>query len=299
MAVARPFRREPHVAARAFDYANGETVPPHVHGRHQLLYASSGVMTVRTARGGWIVPPHRGVWIPARVRHSIEMSGAVSMRTLYLRTDVVRRGLDGCRVVNVPPLLRELLLHAVERGGLDRRRPADRRLIAVLLDQLDALPEAPLHLPEPRDPRAQRIAARLRADPGARGTLADVVPHAGASRRTLERLFRSDVGMSLGRWRHQLRLSYALRLLAEGRAVTGVALDVGYDGASAFVAAFRRAFGVTPGKYFRGSAESRGPRGPKPRTNVASAAMRAKSSHSHGTRPKRRRLDHIPPRQRR
>jgi AraC-like DNA-binding protein len=298
MAAPRPFRGEPHVAARAFDYASGERVPPHVHGRHQLLYASSGVMTVRTARGRWVVPPHRGVWIPARVRHSIEMSGAVSMRTLYLRTDLVRGGPDGCRVVNAPPLVRELLLHAVERGGLDRRRPADRRLIAVLLDQLDALPAAPLHLPEPHDPRAQRVAARLRADPGARGTLADVLVHAGASRRTLERLFRADVGMSLGRWRHQLRLSYALRLLAEGRPVTAVALDVGYDGASAFVAAFRSAFGVTPGRYFRGSVERPESRRPGSPARAPRASARAKSHLSAGTRPKRRRRKHVPARHR-
>jgi AraC-like DNA-binding protein len=185
------------------------------------------------------------------VRHSIDVSGAVSMRTLYLRVDLARRWPDGCRVINVRPLLRELVLEAVERGGLDRSVPADRHLVDVLLDHLDALPEAPLHLPEPRDARAQRVIAPLRGDPADRRTLAALARGAGASRRTLERLFRSEVGMSFARWRQQLRLVHALRLLAAGQAVTAVALDVGYESPSAFVVAFRRAFGTTPARYFR------------------------------------------------
>jgi AraC-like DNA-binding protein/quercetin dioxygenase-like cupin family protein len=247
----RPFMGAPHVAAKAFEYAPGEHVPPHRHGRHQLLSASRGVMTVHTPRGAWVVPPHRGVWIPARVRHSIDMSGSVSMRTLYLRVDVARRWPDGCRVVNVPPLLRELILDAVERGGLDRAVPAQRHLVDVLLDQLDALPAAPLHLPEPRDARARRVTALLRDHPSDRRSFTALARGSGASRRTLERLFRSEIGMSFGRWRQQLRLSQALRLLAAGQAVTAVALDVGYESPSAFVAAFRRAFGTTPARYFR------------------------------------------------
>jgi AraC-like DNA-binding protein len=251
MASGPPFRGTPHVAAIAFEYPAGDHIPPHVHGRHQLLYAARGVMTVHTPRGTWVVPPHRGVWIPARVRHSIDVSGALSMRTLYLRTDLASRWPDGCRVINVPPLLRELVLHAVDRGGLDRSVPADRHLVDVLLDQLDALPAAPFHLPEPRDARAQRVAAELHRDPSDRRTFAALARGAGASRRTLERVFRSEIGMSFGRWRQQLRLAHALRLLAAGQGVTAVALDVGYDSPSAFVVAFRRAFGTTPARYFR------------------------------------------------
>jgi AraC-like DNA-binding protein len=251
MPSARPFRGAPHVAGRAFEYAAGEHVAAHRHGRHQLLYAVRGVMTVHTPRGAWVVPPHRGVWIPARVLHSIDVSGAVAMRTLYLRTDLTARWPDGCRVVNVPPLLRELVLEVVERGGLDRSVPADRHLVDVLLDHLEALPAAPFHLPEPRDARALRVTALLRRDPAERRPFAALARGSGASRRTLERVFRSEVGMTFAHWRQQLRLAHALRLLAAGEPVTAVALDVGYESPSAFVVAFRRAFGTTPARYFR------------------------------------------------
>jgi AraC-like DNA-binding protein len=66
----------------------------------------------------------------------------------------------------------------------------------------------------------------------------------------LERIFQKETGLTFGKWWQQLRLLHALRLLAGGRAVTSVALDVGYDSPSAFIAAFRRYFGATPARYF-------------------------------------------------
>jgi AraC-like DNA-binding protein len=94
------------------------------------------------------------------------------------------------------------------------------------------------------------VAAVLRANPSDPRPLAEIVGR-GASLRTIERLFQVETGMTFGRWRQQLRLVEALRLLAVGEPVTSVALDVGYESPSAFVSAFRRTFGVTPGRYFR------------------------------------------------
>jgi AraC-like DNA-binding protein len=120
----------------------------------------------------------------------------------------------------------------------------------VLLDQLEALPTIPLQLPVPRDPRAVRVAEWLRKNPDAPGLLKQVARRAGASVRTLERLFRAETGMTFGKWRQQLRLLHALRELAAGRPVTVVALEVGYDSPSAFIAMFRSALGTTPTRYF-------------------------------------------------
>ncbi len=146
--------------------------------------------------------------------------------------------------------MRELIVHVVGLGTLDRRDPARGRLLGVLLDQLEALPAIPLQLPLPRDPRAARVAAWLREHPDSPGLLKQVARRAGGSVRTVERLFRAETGMTFGKWRQQLRLLHALRLLAAGRSVTAVALEVGYDSPSAFIAMFRSALGTTPGRYF-------------------------------------------------
>jgi AraC-like DNA-binding protein len=217
----------------------------------QLAYAARGVISVTTAEGTWLVPPHRAIWIPAGVVHSIRMSGRVVVRTLFFRAGLAARRLPRtCRAVNVSPLVRELVLHASRRNTLRGDRLADRRLVQVILDQLETLSAEPLRLPMPVDPRARKAAELLQTEPGEPVTLAEAARATGASKRTLERLFLAETHLTFGRWRQRLRFVEALRLLANGHAVTRVALDVGYQGPSAFISAFRRELGKTPGRYF-------------------------------------------------
>ena len=91
----------------------------------------------------------------------------------------------------------------------------------------------------------------LQKEPSDSRSLIELSKFAGASKRTLERLFKHETGLGFGKWRQQLRLGHALRLLAAGDTVTTVATDVGYDSVSAFISAFRITFGKTPGQYFR------------------------------------------------
>lgn len=233
------------------DYPAGFVLPMHFHDRDQLVYASRGVMTVRTRDGAWIVPTHRAVWIPALVPHTIAMSGTVAMRTLYLKPRLAQTLPRDCCVVSVSPLLQSLILHACTFGALSRRRESQAHVIDLMLDQLAAIPTIPLQLPNPSDERAMRVARILLADPGDRRPLNRFCKMAGASKRTIERLFLKDVGMTFGKWRQQLRLMHALRLLAEGANVTRAALEAGYNTPSAFISMFRKALGTTPARYFR------------------------------------------------
>ena len=233
------------------EYADRQVIRTHTHPWHQLIYASRGVMTVRTPEASWVVPTNRGVWVPAGTRHSIQMSGAVSLRTLYLAPRISGALPDEPRVVGISPLLRELILRIVELDSLSVRVPEHAHLVSVLLDHLHVMQSDAVHLPIPRDARAKRIAAILQREPSDTRSLIELSKSAGASKRTIERLFKIETGLGFGKWRQQLRLGHALRLLAAGDAVTTVALDVGYDSISAFISAFRLTFGKTPGQYFR------------------------------------------------
>jgi AraC-like DNA-binding protein len=238
------------VRSFAVRHFHDHMIAPHAHDWHQLIYASEGVMWVHTAQGDWVVPPNRAVWVPAGIEHGIEMTGRVLVQTIYLAADVSAELPRQCCAVNVSPLLRELILHTVRLGMLDQSVPQQARLIGFLLDQLSVLPAIPLQLPLPRDRRAQRAAAWLRAHPGDPGLIKSVARRVSSSARTLERIFQNETGMTFGRWRQQLRLLQALRLLAAGLPVTAVALEVGYDSPSAFIAMFRRTLGTTPHRYF-------------------------------------------------
>jgi AraC-like DNA-binding protein len=225
------------------------TSAAHVHDWDQLTYAASGVMHVHTETASWLVPPHRAVWVPAGLRHTEEHHAPVSVRTLYFAPGLARGLPRDCCMVNIPALLRELILRISRIGVLDRRRPQEAHLIGVLLDELVSVSDVPLQLPMPRDPRARRLAAVLQARPDAADSVAVLAGQAGASRRTIERLFLHETKMTVGEWRRRLRLLHGVRLLARGESVTSAALDAGYNSTSAFIAAFRRTFGATPGRY--------------------------------------------------
>jgi AraC-like DNA-binding protein len=239
------------ITSHTRDYAADSVVPLHFHDRDQLVYASRGVMTVSTGSSTWVVPPHRAVWIPAKMPHAITMSGVVAMRTLYLKPRLAKGPPRDCCVINVSPLLRELILHACTVRTLKTSVQWQAHLVAVILHQLEAVRTVPLQLPHLSDPRLVRIAAILMRDPRDPRTLAQLCKETGAGKRSVERLFQQEIGMTFGKWRQQLRLMQGMRLLAEGAKVTHAALESGYGTASAFTSMFRKALGVTPRSYFR------------------------------------------------
>ena len=248
-AIACPRFSAP-VTTLTYDFPDGQAVPLHYHHEDQLVYACRGVMNVQTSEGTWVVPPQRAVWIPAKVPHSIVMSGPVSMRTLYLRARLVRSLPRSCCVVNVSPLLKELILHACKFPALTRRTGVQAHLVDVIVDQLETVPSIPLQLPNPTDRRAVRVAEALSNDPSDQRPLEEICESTGASKRTIERLFQLETHMTLGEWRRQLRLLRSMPLVAAGAKITHVALEAGYSTPSAFIAMFRRVLGATPGRYF-------------------------------------------------
>jgi AraC-like DNA-binding protein len=229
-----------------------QIVPPSAGAWHQLVYATRGVMTVRTDRCAWLVPPHRGLWIPAGLRYRVEMTGTVAIRMLYIlpgRSAAFARSLPDCTVVNVRPLLRELIVRTCLLGALDAKIAEQRRLIGVIFDELKGLTAVPLQLPLPQDRRAARLAAI--ADSG-ETPIAEMLRQSGASRRTMERIFKEETGMPLGRWLRRRKVLEGLRRLTSGDLIGAVALDLGYNSASAFIAMFRRELGATPRRYLEG-----------------------------------------------
>jgi AraC-like DNA-binding protein len=177
------------------------------------------------------------------------MYGEVALRMLYVRTGP--RGLfKDCAVVNVTPLLRELIVRTNLIGALEDHKPVQARLIAVILDELRTLRAAPLQLPLPRDPRALRFVNLTSQAPMAGPPPEDFVLKSGASRRTLERLFLEETSMTLGSWLRRQVLLHAVAKLGDGASVAAISGELGYSSPSAFIAMFRRELGRTPAKYF-------------------------------------------------
>ena len=345
------------VLAFAADYPSGHVTGRHQHPHAQLIHAVRGVMLVATDSGQWIVPPTRGIWMPAATDHWIRMIGEVHMRTAYIRpqalaedfwagsgeagelaagitaaggaaagdgasgagagagsTQVGGTGIGGpeaygtgttggaagghaagatesgaqaaggpavsgipagqpaaiapatiaavasapatcglpaeCRVLGISPLLRELILAAIDLPLPYAADSRAGRLARLLLDELLELPTLPLSLPRPQDARLQRICTTLSEAPDDPSTLGDWAERLHLDPKTIQRLFARETGMSFGQWRQQARLLAALERLARGEKVLNVALELGYNSPSAFATMFRKQFGVPPSGFF-------------------------------------------------
>ncbi|MFD8565600.1 helix-turn-helix domain-containing protein [Streptomyces sp. NPDC059639] len=241
------------LAAMARDLADGHHIPPHHHRRAQLIYGTTGAITVTTGQGSWVVPATRGAWIPGGLEHAMTCAGAVAMRTLYVAPGAAHRMPAVPTVVSVSPLLRELIDEATRLPVHYDVRGRDGVLMELLLHELAPHPVTALHLPAPSDPALAELCAAVRRRPGERWTTGSAAAHAHLSTRSLQRRFTAATGMSLARWVQQARLVHAVTLLGRGTPVTAVAGSVGYATPSAFTAMFHRALGASPTGYFRGS----------------------------------------------
>ena len=240
--VSRP------VIGLADEYMPGFIDPFHSHDRAQLLYASAGVMSVEVEAASFVVPPQRALWIPRGMLHQVSCRGDVSLRTIYFDARYDFTGGE-CRVIEVSDLLRALILEVVKFEGPYRESGREGRIIDLLADEMVSMPDAPYHVPLPRDPRLLRVCQAILADPTDNRDLDQWASVAGMGRRTFTRLFRANTGMGLATWRQQVRLMEALSMLAAGQPITTVAFDVGYDSPSAFTAMFHRSFGIPPSQY--------------------------------------------------
>ena len=202
-------------------------------------------MTVRASSTLWILPASHALWMPSGIVHDIRAAGPVEMRTLYVQERHAER-IGGCRVLFVSPLLRELILRAMDLPPLYDERGADGRVMALILDEIAALPAQPLGLRMPKDARLLKLCERVLADLSSRTPIARLGAEVGLSERSVNRLFHRDTGLSFVKWLNQARLLKAFELFDARHSVTRVALDLGYASPSAFAKMFRRTLGKPP-----------------------------------------------------
>jgi len=239
-------KRGVSIASLAYEYPRGFRVPEHAHGSDQLIYAIRGAMEVSAGQSVWLIPPHFALWIPARTHHRIYMPGPVSMRTLYVRPGLASPFSRGCVVLHVTPFLRELIVEAVRIGQLRTRHRHECALRDLLILHLKTASPMPTFVTLPKEHRALAVAEAVMANPAHLKPLAALCASVGVSVRTIERVFRKDVGTDFESWRRQVRLMKAVELLVSGCSIKEVAFAIGYRQSSAFVEMFRRTFGTTP-----------------------------------------------------
>jgi AraC-like DNA-binding protein/quercetin dioxygenase-like cupin family protein len=238
---------ELHLVVRslAIDYSAGGHEERHSHMWPQFLYARSGAIRAEIEGKWWTIPPRRALWIPAGVRHRLDMSSRLQLRTLYFRPTIAGDR-NEVEAINVSGLLHEAILRVCQQGSLDARNAPDLNLAEIILNEVERRDPSIITLTIPADPRARRLADMFLNKEQLGVKIDSLCAQAGLSRRTAERLFLDETGLPPAQWRRLVALSESLVSIAGGERIEHAAFAAGYQSRSAFSEAFTRTFGIPP-----------------------------------------------------
>lgn len=253
--TSAPLELHPDTTTMAvFRYAlgSGECFGAHTHPQHQLSWSPSGTLTAETPGRHWQLLRTSALWIPADLPHDVGASRPAELVNVRFNAAFCPFLDDEPVVVDATPLL-VALIERLADPEMDEERRA--RAEQVLLDELAPVAGSPMSMsmsmsvPMPFDGRALAVARALLADPADGRALSAWGREVGASERTLVRFFSTETGLSFSAWRSRVRLRAALGHLDAGATTSSAAARVGYRNVGAFIDAFQRVTGITPGAY--------------------------------------------------
>jgi AraC-like DNA-binding protein len=237
------------VLVRRSHYTAGDRILPHSHRRSQLLCALEGMAVVSAERNRWLILPDHALWIPAGVRHSVEVIEPLTTGSIYVESQALPGQPAQSRVVRMTDLMKSLFLEAVNLPH--EYEPAGRAglIMALILEEIPLLKRTPLSLPLPREARLAELCRRFIASPTAHGTIDRWAAEMAMSRSAFTRAFRRETGLAVSEWRQRACILAALPRLMSGERIAAVAFDLGYESAAAFTTMFKRVLGEPPRRY--------------------------------------------------
>lgn len=233
----------------SLDVSETQCADKHAHPRAQLIYSSMGTMKIVAQKSIWYVSSDQAIWVPAMNEHQVFFLNDNHIRNVFVSPEYAEVLPQQLFALNISPFMRELILKVVGAGNHYDINSAKGRLVHVLIDELAAMTPTRCFLPLSDNFQLRLIINELLKDPGDTRGIAHYAKLACTSSRTLSRLFVKELGLSYSNWRKQLKLLNAVEMLDKGFPVSQISFELGYNSPSAFIAMFRKEFGIPPGKY--------------------------------------------------
>ncbi|MGO3361292.1 MAG: helix-turn-helix domain-containing protein [Corynebacterium sp.] len=216
----------------------------HSHPTHELLWNEVGSGMARVGQRIWTVAGGVGLWIPAGTRHSGYAPAGSRQRAVHFSLDAPALGEEPVAVEFTP-----LLGHLVDRL-ISADLPEESYLLTerMIFDVMGpSVRELVLDVPESELLRP--IVDKVRSDPADQTTLTQWACRLGVSTKTVTRTFEGETGLGFSKWVATAKVKHAVALLGFDLEISDVAEQVGYRSVSAFITAFRRVTGMTPGQF--------------------------------------------------
>ncbi|MCP2229871.1 AraC-like DNA-binding protein [Erwinia aphidicola] len=233
-----------------YEQANARTeYLPHQHRWGQVIFVKCNVLEMQVEGERLLTPPDLPIWIPPLQQHASYNHKQAHFRTLNIAAEDCASLPPRACLLRVSPVVHAIIDECAARQLLVPESAEDRRLCAVLLDQLRQAESQQSYLPSTQDKALAPVLQALERNPADNTTLAQWAQRVYTTERTLSRRCQTLLGMSFSEWRQRLRFLHAISLLEQGKSVKEVALDLGYSSASALIVMFQQQSGTTPERY--------------------------------------------------
>ncbi len=236
------FVRQQHMPAKHY-------FPRHTHQWHQLVYATSGVLIVDVIGERLFIPPENAVWLPCGYQHSVSTEYGAEMKSLYIDSHYQNMPTNKSVVVKISAIIKALILEITLFDAEYDISGYEAEVVSLMLNTLPRLTHVTDQLPWPKSSELIKMCKQLYEQPGAKMTTLVLADGLAMSKRTLERKFHKETGMTIQAWSLRLRYLKAIELLTAGHSITNISLDLGYSSPSPFIYMFRNISGISPGEY--------------------------------------------------
>ena len=222
----------------------------HAHKMGQLIFVEKGMQYLYTDSRAYLLPTYHCAWIPPGLVHKTASPlAAVFLRCIFFLNPPEHSFFNEIKIFNAPKVLIEMILFTERWSRMEAYDEIESKFLTALIEILPQVFQSasPLVLPIPQNPRIAGIVNYLNEYLLEGLNLAMIAKRFNVSVRTLERLFKDDIGLTPSGYIKLLKMIKAVEFLtAEGAGVKQVATKVGYDSVSTFSNTFFETLGLRP-----------------------------------------------------
>ncbi len=224
----------------------------HTHKVSQLSIPINGVMYIMVQDSLFIIPPGMAIFIPKNTKHRVyKVNPKTVIENIYF-SDAYQSYLpDLATSFYLSALASQVVTKICTLGQNEFNSKVVRNLISVLLDELNEKSLLNYSLIIPKDPQLFNVYELFVNSIDSFPSLDSAAQAVNFSSRSLQRLFKNELGVSFVVWKQQFMFIKALELLMKEKSTTIVAYKLGYNSDSAFISMFKKmSGGKRPSSFF-------------------------------------------------
>lgn len=235
-----------------YEYYAKQEVYPHSNLWGDFNFSLDGVLEFEIDQQTYLSPASYGVWIPPYIAHQAVSQSDHTTHFICFRIspELSATLAKTPKIIQITPLISLLTQRILEQRDQMNCVQHWHKLL-VLFDELKTAPSFDHYLPLTQNLTIKPIVDFLLQTPHHALKLNDVSSYFAISERHLLRIWQDEFAMSISEWRNRAKLMYAMDALKQQQSSKKIALDLGYQHASAFIEFFKRYTNLTPEQFRR------------------------------------------------